>query len=420
MELKVNDTVIKYDEINVDYTYPDGTKITYPNANIHEVKIKNATLDMLFKLFNESNYNVVERLYIAPEFEEISNEIFDAISTLSDKKEYLLARSLADYYFERFTILWQYFLMHQRHVLGTVLWQHVCRIIWNWEKKNSNKIHKGTPYFFLGENLLRQGNIDIAFLFIYNAIEEDKRFSNQYGDANFYKHLPAYMFASIVDNPRNRLYPFVNVLRSEIKNRIDAYNSEYGKHFSFADFDKKFLENNALEWEKYLFVYSLNNLKNSKDIVIKELENNEFSRLKNLDTIFNLCLVIDNIIGKNGGSHISDRIQKLCKSKSICAGKTCLQICESRQSKDKVKKECCQIYDSLGFGPNKNMKQAINDCLSLNYPLGKPVRKEILNLIFIWGLRNYGGHNIESETIFVEKFEEILQLMFNGLFIILE
>jgi len=403
METKINDIVIKYGEDEFNYTYPDGTKVRYPRVIIQEVKIKNITLDSLFKIFNESNYNVVEQLYIAPEFEEISKKIFDVVAKLIDKNKYILSRGLADYYFERYTILWQYFLKHQRHVLGTALWQHVCRIIWNWERDSNKKIHKGTPYFFLGGNLLLQGDIDSAFLFIYNAVEEDKTFSKQYGDTEFYRNLPAYLFSSIVDNPYNFLYPFVRVLRKEIQRYIDSYNSEYSKTFSFTDFDKKFLKNSLLEWEKYFFVYSLNIIQNSRYIIIDELKNNEFSRLKNLDIIFNLCLIIDNILGKKIGKKlISERVKKLCSQKySITEG------------------DCYKIFKKLDFDNKPEI--AIETCLSLNYTYnGNRVKKEVLNLIFIWGLRNYGGHKIESENILVEKFERILQLILNGLFITLD
>lgn len=404
METTINDITIKYDEKSFDFTYTDGTRVKYPVVNIIGVKIDNIFLDSLFKLFNESNYNVVEQLYIAPEFEIFSNKVFDVIYELIVQKKYILSRGLADYYFGMFTILWQYFLKHQRHMLGTTLWQHVCRIVWNWERKNNKKIHKGTPYFFLGGNLLFQGNVDIAFLLIYNAIEEDKRFSREYGgDQELYKNLPAYLFSSIVDNPHNFLYSFVQLLRNDIKTHIISYNKEYKKNFSFADFDKKFLKNDILEKEKYFFVYSMNNIKNSKNIIIKELENNEFSKLKNLDTVFNLCLIIDNILGKKiNEKYISGKIKKLCSQKYNVS-----------------EQDCENIKKKLDF--ENNPENAIMSCLSLNYIYnGIPVKKEVLNLIFIWGLRNYGGHKIESGNILIEKFEEILKLIFNGLFIILQ
>ena len=144
------------------------------NHTVLQVTVNSNDLSTIFSLFNESNYNAVSTVYIPPQLVDICFKVFDAVEDLLKKNKFSLAANLSDYLFQQFTILWQYYLQHGRQMMGTQLWQRVLEITWKWEGSDK-AIHKGTPYFFLGGNQLMQGNVDNAFLFIHNAMEEDKR-----------------------------------------------------------------------------------------------------------------------------------------------------------------------------------------------------------------------------------------------------
>jgi|GEM_PF-1577962 len=405
-QIDIDEISVTYHEDTSRHTYADGTKISYPTITIQDVRIKHAPLAGLFGLFNESNYNAVEMLYIPPEIEELSGELFLAITKIADNNEIVLATALSDYYFGQYTTLWQYYLKHQRHVLGTTLWQHVCRLVWDWEKKSEKKIHKGTLYFFLGATLLRQGNIDLAYLFISNAIEQDKFSSTLMKSPEHYRHLPAYLFSSgIVDNPNNYLYPFVLQMWGFLKPTITSFGTVgYSRSFTSDDFDNKFLKNSQLDSEKLFFLYTINTIINIKNVTTEELEVNDFLKMKRLDILFNLCQVIESALGK--------KIQKALISKLI------QEVCFQKYGV--TPDDSHSIYTALDF--KKSPVTALETCLSLNFVFnGKPVRKEVLTLIGIWGLRNYGGHNIDtSSPILSTRFDEMVQFVFSGLFIALQ
>lgn len=369
---------------------------------VHQIIVDSNDLSLVFDVFNESNYNAVRMVYVPPQLEEICFKVFDTIKELYNRNEVSLAAFTSSFVFERFTGLWNYYLSHERQMMGTKLWQHACRLTWKWEQTNNAKVHKGTPYFFLGSNQLMQGNFDNAFLFIYNAMEEDKRYAAQLGTPDAYKNMPAYLFSSLIaDNPRNYLYPYVQNAKNKIEEFIQKHNSLLVKTFSYNDIDTKFLKNQIIEEPKFFFVYNLFGLMNHDVIDTPELRNNDFSKLRNLDNIFNLCLIIDKIMKqKTGERYISGSIKK---------------ICENHLGEREVQ----NIYDSLNF--EDDFENAVRKCLSLNYSYhSRAIHKEVLILILSWGLRNHGGHNVETRQLFVDEYQNIIEKLMSVLFITLE
>lgn len=385
----------KFTHNSVDVFY-DSAKRT------HRVTVDSNDLPTVFNLFNESNYHAVNMVYLPPQLEEMCNKVFDTIKELINKNEFTLAAYLSSYLFEQFTGLWKYYLLHERQMMGTKLWQHVCRMTWSWEKQNSALVHKGTPYFFLGANQLMQGNLDNAFLFIHNAMEEDIRYSSQLKDQNFYRTMPAYLFSSLIaDNPKNYLYPYVHNAKQKIESFIQTHNSLLSDKFSYSDFDSKFLKNNDLEETKFFFVYNLFTIMNHDIIDTVELRKNEFSKLRNLDVIFNLCLIIDEVMKhKTGKKYISD---------------SAIYFCDNHFGE----KEALDIYKSLSF--ESDFENAVQKCLSLTYSFNsRSVSKEVLLLILAWGLRNFGGHKIEAKQLFVDEYQNITEKLMSVLFLTLE
>ncbi|MFQ6126473.1 MAG: hypothetical protein ACE5R6_17950 [Candidatus Heimdallarchaeota archaeon] len=51
---------------------------------------------------------------------------------------------------------------------------------------------------------------------------------------------------------------------------------------------------------------------------------------------------------------------------------------------------------------------------------GNPVSTEMSYFLLPWRLRNYGGHNIEAQTVLVRHYEEIMKYLMSALFIAVE
>lgn len=377
-------------------------EIFYDLQNIvQQVTVNSNDLSTIFSLFNESNYNAVGVVYIPSQLVEICFKVFDAVEDLLKKNKFPLSVNLSDYLFQQFTILWQYYLQHERQMMGTQLWQRVLEITWKWEGSDK-AVHKGTPYFFLGGNQLMQGNVDNAFLFIHNAMEEDKRYSIQIEDPLLYTTKPAYLSSSLlVDDPRNYLHPYVRGAAAKMQDFINKYNSLLGKSFTYQYFDEKFLQKQEIEEVKFFFVYNLFVMRNHDNIDHKNLRNNDFSKLRNVDVIFNLCLIIDEVMKKKTNEkYIRESVKKICRD-----------YLNEQNAKD--------IFESLNF--ENNFENAVNTCLSMNYSYDtRNISKEVLILLLVWGLRNFGGHRIEVKQLFVIEYESIMEKLMSALFITLE
>jgi len=381
----------------------NGVEVFYDSPEtILRVMIDSRDLVNIFGLLNEPNYHAVDVLYIPTEFDAICFRIFDTIEEMNSQTEFILSVYLANFLFQQFTILWTYYLTHNRHLMGTKLWQHACRITWQWEGSHNMKVHKGTPYFFLGGNQLMQGNLDNAFLFIHNAMEEDIRYSDQIIDQLLYKTMPAYLFSSLIaDDPRNYLFPYVHGAKRKIDSFILDHNVLLSKNFPYSNFDIKFLKNQDLEEIKFFFVYNLFTMINHDNMDTKELQKNEFSKLRNLDLIFNLCLIIDETMKKKTNQeYISESIKQLCSSK----------LNET---------DAHGIFAKLDF--RNDFENAVKTCLSLNYSYNsRSINKEVLLLILVWGLRNFGGHKIEARELFVDNYQNLVKQLLSVLFLTIE
>jgi hypothetical protein len=231
------------------------------------------------------------------QIDSLCEEVFKAVSEVNeqDKNQYHAAR-LASYLFECFTPYWIEVLLKQGHdTIGTLFWQEILSITNKWEKTSGIEVHKGTPYFFLAENYLLLGDRDLAFTYLYNALQDDKTLGRLDSSINYPKMAPSYLTATMNPNRNNQMYYLVAELRTKLSDYISLFNNRYPRPqpFTIQDFDVKFLANDDLfdvvSFFVFNFLYLTDLGKNTQPNLLK----NQFSSLRALDTIFNFCLVID-------------------------------------------------------------------------------------------------------------------------------
>ena len=347
-----------------------------------------------------------QMVFFSEQFKQFSEFIFEIAHTLKLDGEPLLAFHLADYYFNHFSALWRQFIEKGLHIIAANLWIKLCIIVWDWEAKRNSSIHKGTPYAFLGRTLITLGDLDSGFLFIFNAIEEDKRTSKEISMPDRYKQVPAYMFATLVNDSRNLLFDYVQQMIKEIQRLIIKYNS-VGGTLQYGDFEQKFLHNADFEEISFFFVYNLMLLLRQRRLTRSEIMQNEFSKLKNLDTIFNLCLIVDKVLEKKFQlDSIGKNIHNFCQSKNWITEK------DAKEFKKNLKPDL-----DLDKDPNYVVKPLLNNTAKYK---GNSMNVLMSAMILVWYLRNYGGHRIEGQNVLVEKFMDIIEMIFNTLFMAVE
>jgi len=118
------------------------------------------------------------KLALPKEAVDLTKEVLDAIHDANSKRvNPFVEVTAADRLFESFTLLDRFLRGLGFQPTATELWVQLIRTTVDWESNHPTKIHKGTPFFFLALNLIFQGDIDGAFLLIYNALEQDKTWS---------------------------------------------------------------------------------------------------------------------------------------------------------------------------------------------------------------------------------------------------
>jgi hypothetical protein len=349
-----------------------------------------------------------ERLY------QLANQVFDAIHDVNRQGlNGFIAITAADRFFESFTPLRQSLFGFGFQLASSEMWAQLLRCTLSWESSHSAHIHKGTPFFFLGESLIFQGDIDTAFLFIYNALEEDKAWSSALNRPNEYKQAPAYLTATISDNQANALYnAVVRPIREEIAKYALSFSSATSASFTLADFQANFLDKAALEEIIFFFVYNMYvHLQRNRFKQARHFFENDFTKIKNLDMIFNMCLIIEEFLqhrfaGGRSPYYISDGVLELARTRQwIASGET-------------VK----QFFGKLsGVNLDADPTTTVPVLLSGNVLYdNQPLRQELRYLLLAWHLRNYGGHNIRAQDVLVKSYDQIFGWLMYALFIAIQ
>jgi len=304
-----------------------------------------------------------------------------------------------DNFFENFTIIWEDYVRKELYNNAKDLWVTVLGIAKAWENANQGALlHKGTPFFYLARTYRKIGDLDFTFVYTYNAIEEDKR-----AVPNDYRTRPAYMYASLVDDVRSLMYDYVHEMKTKIEDYIGKYQIEMSSTFSYSDFERKFLHSN-LEDVAHFFVYNLEVLIKYSGLPEQMLET-DFSKLKNLDTIFHLCSIVDKVLeekfhrGTLGGNLIE------------------LITLKSWGRRPRAH-EFSQLFnfDTKG-SPDTVVPALLNQQLSYD---NNPMSRAMQLMVLVWYLRNFGGHHIEAKNALTNLYPEIIKAIMYALFISVE
>lgn len=198
-----------------------------------------------------------------------------------------------DGFFNNFTIIWQSFLNQRLFKNAEYLWDFALNIAYDWENKNQNKrIHKGTPYYFWGVTCILNGDLEKGFLLMHQALEEDKR-AHQTNTPK----TPAYSFVTLDYENQNQFFrPKVIEIAKFLDENLNSYRSSREGTLTLPDFKSKFLEESTLQEVVFYFIFELFRLKKLLEEINQRLTQNVFSSLLQANTIFTLCLIIDNVI----------------------------------------------------------------------------------------------------------------------------
>jgi hypothetical protein len=344
---------------------------------------------------------------------DICSAIFHAVKDVKAmEKDEWMAALLASRLFEGFTVYWEYDLLAKgKDVLGISMWKKVLEHTQKWEVSNKTCIHKGTPLSFLAQNYFLIGDRDLAYLYLYNALVDDKALGDLVPSSGYPFKAPAYFNATMRAEKANHMYPLVERLRKHLDVYIRKFQTDFHASFSILDFDKKFLDDKVLVDKVAFFVYNWNFIVTLAENAKYQYPDTDFSRLRVLDAVFNLCLIIDEVL-----KEVDIRTNStIANPHHISHGIIAINNKYGWMSQTDL--------ESFWGASCLNVKNAPPDTLVptlLDMKVqhnGNPVRQEIFPLLLAYNLRNYGGHNIKQQSVLTKEYERIISQLLAALFL---
>jgi len=281
----------------------------------------------------------------------------------------------------------------------------IMQEVWLWEDTHEI-IHKGTPYFFMVEKYLEMGDIPSAYICMFNALEEDKR--NKPFLQEKFKDAPAYRTTSLVDNSSNYLYYSVVVpLRDYLSELITAYKARSMSNLSILDLDTKFLQNDSLEDIKRFFVATIHEIYHLTPINQSRMINNDYSKLKVIDTLFNLGLVVDQVLEYRF-------LQSFTGRKDMANAVHQLALYLGWTTEQDIRIFLTKIQPTPKSTPDTFLPCLLNGTATFE---GNPLTDNKKKAIFAtYHLRNYGGHHLAGSNTLIGSYRDILAMVMDGFF----
>ena len=389
---------------NVAITYrPNKTRNMISEIRVNRVHLYHLITNPIIRngniIFNQNVWTV-------------TTTIFETIKQMKMAGNNKLAVHTADYLFNRFAGIYKKYrdkklIIHSAHVITQLLEK-----IWSWETANfPAKIHKGTPFYFLADSFAKMGDWDSAFTFVFNSISQDKlAFINTSRPLN-YKKSPAYMYATLVNNKHNFFYePHIKDIRKWLIANLFEYRKFSGINLSYKDFESKFLRNDDLEEIVFLFVYQIQYILRNP-LKITSLRDNAFNRLRNLNMLFTLCLIVDKVL--------EYRYRSLPMEKRKSLGKNMFNFFNEKNwlNGEKNSSAICQTLLEGGTDFHRNPNLIIPKILSGNIIYHwNLILEETGPLLMVWYLRNYGAHKMKGQRILISEFPNIIKFVIYALF----
>jgi len=304
-------------------------------------------------------------------------------------------------FFEGFTPIWQVLLRTGRLLDAYWVWELATECATEWERTNpTQRIHKGTPYYFWGMTAVLGGDLDRGFLLMHQALSEDVQLTGLP-----VPHTPAVAFATLDYQKQDQAFRSkVQEIAEFLGSALETYRKTRNRALTIEQFRSNLLQSADLLAVAFNFVFILFRL----HMLIKNVESvvrrNDFAALLETNLLFNLCLVIDaTICNKNR------RKRRFIDHAEFLSSAAGLSISHPQLTE-------------INTAFNNDFPSMVGKLLSGKFVFkdGQVLSESGIDLSLAYGFRNFGAHKVEGFPIVYQNFEEIAQRLMDVLFLALE
>jgi hypothetical protein len=335
--------------------------------------------------------------------------------------------------FKQWTGLWAKLMKDGPSGLASRLWHDAIEVADRWEQAHQTdnpkpRIHKGTPYYFWGVTSILSGDYETGFLLMHQAFKEDQK---AYPSQHVLSTKPAYLFVTMDDTIREQFFrEQVEKVAKFVEGQLTSYKerslSNRPLTLDLAGLRSRFLKNPNLTGQLsptdpvLMFVFIEFGLYKLLVETREELTKNTFGSLIEARYLFNLALIVDEVLKKKTGK---DYLPEHVNGISIRDGWSMngMEFGHVLQEANRT------LQDDLGSSLSR-----LTSSNTLQYeikdPTGKPtksvgavvLRPIQADFAVTYALRNFGGHKIEDEVVIYELFPQLTQRILNCLFYSIE
>jgi hypothetical protein len=358
-------------------------------------------INAIFDAFNQ-RYRAgipVDYEQLRQEFEAPTNEYFN------------LNRNPTDHnlYFEQFTPIWLALIDTRQYFDAIRLWNFAIRLAVNWENQNRpNKIHKGTPFYFLGVSAILNNELENGFLAMHQAMAEDKRlFGRRLPET------PAFWFVTLDYTREGFFREKVEQMANYLSERLDEYSNERGGSLTLDQLRMKFLRHRRLMEEVFLFVHSLFKLRKLILETSKIYKKDTFSSIIHAKLLFDLAVITDKVIEyKNPRRRVPN--EKLCFANELIL----LSVLDKIPRRKRLSFNVGNKIGTLNGNFNTDFSGTLKRLLNRTYPLTlSDIERDFA---VAYGIRNFGAHKIENQPFLYNNMPKIAQSVLNSVFYVIE
>lgn len=343
-------------------------------------------------------FQKINQLYFSGQ-QNLSLKVFISEIESASKYYFLGDYNKQDDFFNQFTPIWIDLLKKSRFAEAEEIWQIALSVSQKWEKSKS-RVHKGTPYYFLGVTQILNNNLEDGFLSIHQALEEDKITHNTLTPSR-----PAYFFTTLDYNQSDQFFKTKVIDISQyLANRIHDYQKDRSGTLTLEELKERFLENTDLREEVFLFVYSIFRLQKILENTDQKLLCNELSAILHGKLFFDLGLVIEKAIEYKNPDSLTNPKLMFSHEINFLMDEGLLSM--TKNQRDKINSDF------------KNFEQTLKEILTNKYSISIPKIEE--DIMIAYRIRNFAAHKIEKQSILYKENKDIGQRLFNALFYIIE